>query len=651
VTTKTHDGSLTAVFWNLPKARRTAVIATAAIVILALMFLLMSVNYVVAIGALGKGWRALKMVWTDHDIFFPARDVWSYSADPLTHKALALASGLTVMELALAFFGMMASREGVSNPKPKGGARWATRWDLEQAGLIGGKPGHSIFLGTIGGKEKTYRGPKRQHAGDKYIVGGDEVRYSGPSHIYLNGPTRSGKGETFVKPNALEWRGGLVLFDMKLETFPEIAPAREAMGQDVFVFAPGSRLSHCWNPLDFVREWPERATDLQNIAGALIEVPEGKDAFWAETAVGLLAGILGYVCESKLMEGRRTIRSALRMLSTGMNFGAYLKLIVSNEPQLHPFILDTFRQHMGRREKQQQDFEGHITTDLKPWNNDLVAAATNKSDFDVGEIRRRPFTVYLGVPASDVRTVVRVIRLFVDQAQSQLLRAMPGSDEPHRLLLLLDEFYQYGRMNEIVERSPLVAGYGFQIVLIMQHQAQADLRYEAAGRRMLLGNCDVKAYLGMGEHTTAEEVSRSLGQHPVKQMSTGGSGFGFGARGSQNYSWRNEPLMTATELEQLDRNTAVLLVRGSPAVLLNKVRFELDDKYQSRVLKWAGRAQQLLPPPFLQAAEHDVLETAKEAAERTVKEAAEAHIAIDADHQVIRASFGTERGEDLSPGR
>jgi type IV secretion system protein VirD4 len=317
---------------------------------------------------------------------------------------------------------------------------------------------------------------------------------------------------------------------MKLETFPEIAPAREAMGQDIFVFAPGSRQSHCWNPLDFVREWPERATDLQNIAGSLIEVPEGKDAFWAETAVGLLAGILGYVCESKLMEGRRTIRSALRMLSSGMNFGAYLKAVVSQEPHLHQFILDAFNQHIARREKQQQDFEGHVTTDLKAWNNELMAAATNRSDFDIGQIRRKPFTVYLGVPASDVKTVMRIIRLFFDQAQSQLLRAMPGPDESHRLLLLADEFYRYGRMNEIVERSPLVAGYGFQLVLIMQHQAQADLRYGVAGRRMLLGNCDVKEYLGMGEHSTAEEVSRSLGQHPVRQMSTGEAALGL-ARG------------------------------------------------------------------------------------------------------------------------
>ncbi|SDR63415.1 type IV secretion system protein VirD4 [Rhizobiales bacterium GAS113] len=648
MTAKTHDGGLAATFWNLPKRGRMALIAGAVALVLVLIFLLLSFNYVLAVGLLLKQWKALKIFWVDHDILYPARDVWNYWSDPQTKKPAALAVGLAAMECALATFGIMASRERVSNPRPRGGAAWATRRDLEKAGLMDGRPGHSIFLGTVGGSPKVYRGPVSKHSGDKYVAGGQEVRYRGPSHIYVNGPTRSGKGESFVKTNALEWRGSLILFDMKLETFAEIAPARAAMGQDVYVFAPGSRLSHSWNPLDFVREWPERATDLLNIAGALIEVPEGKDAFWAETAVGLLAGILGYVCESKPMQGRRTIRTALRMLSTGQNFGEYLGLIVSKEPTLNPFILDTFRQHIGRREKQQQDFEGHITTDLKAWNNVLVAEATNTSDFDIAQMRRKPFTVYLGVPAPDVKTMMRVIRLFVDQAHSQLLRSMPGRDEPHRVLLLLDEFYQYGRMTEIVERSPLVAGYGFQIAFIVQNISQLDLRYGGPGRKMLLGNCDVKLFLAMGDHSTAEDVARSLGQRPVKQLSTGGSGFGFGARSSQNYSWRNEPLMTPTQLEQLDLNSAVLFVRGSPSVLTNKVRFELDDKYQSRVLKWAGKAQALFPEPFVSTVEWPLFETREQFDVLEVRRESKGRAAIERDLMAVGVDFGVERASDMS---
>ena len=106
---------------------------------------------------------------------------------------------------------------------PKGGARLATAKDLKAADLLNGKPGYSIFLGRFNGTD---------------------VRYSGPSHIYVNGPTRSGKGVGFVLPNALEWRGSLIGFDLKREMWAEIGAARAAMGQkDVSVLAGFARIA------------------------------------------------------------------------------------------------------------------------------------------------------------------------------------------------------------------------------------------------------------------------------------------------------------------------------------------------------------------------------------------------------------------------
>ena len=149
--------------------------------------------------------------------------------------------------------------------------------------MLNGEPGYSIFLGRFNGKD---------------------VRYSGASHIYVNGPTRAGKGVGFVLPNALEWRGSLIGLDIKREMWTEIGAARAAMGQTVFLFSPGSAESHCWNPLDLVSHWPERATDVANIARSLIPTPATGDSYWAETARGLFAGLLGYVLDSDTMRGQ-----------------------------------------------------------------------------------------------------------------------------------------------------------------------------------------------------------------------------------------------------------------------------------------------------------------------------------------------------------
>ena len=172
--------------------------------------------------------------------------------------------------------------------KPSDGARIATMADLKRAGLLDGVAGYSMLLGTFKGRD---------------------VRYSGDSHFYVNGPSRSGKGRGFVMPNLLEWRGSAIVLDVKQENWRLTGAARVALGQKVYLDSRRDpRHSHRWNPLDFVRPWPSRATDLAESGGE----PDRRrrssgEAYWAETARSLLAGVLGYVTDSATMEGRRNI--------------------------------------------------------------------------------------------------------------------------------------------------------------------------------------------------------------------------------------------------------------------------------------------------------------------------------------------------------
>ena len=151
--------------------------------------------------------------------------------------------------------------------------------------------------------------------------------------------------------------------------------------------------------------------------------------------------------------------------------------ILVAEPDLNEFVTDKFRQHIGREDKQRMSFEAHIVTALDGWNNKLVNAATRRSDFNIAELRRKPFTILIGTPVGNFGSVEGVVRLLVQQVHDVLLKSLPGLDEPHRLLLMLDEFYQFGRMPEVVDRAPLVAGYGFQIAVIAQGLTQLDVRY------------------------------------------------------------------------------------------------------------------------------------------------------------------------------
>jgi type IV secretion system protein VirD4 len=538
--------------------------------------------------ALAVAWRTHSwLLWTrftrGFELLLPLHAAQSEWGDPVVQNLVARATlGATIAFVVLAVVGMQMVQSLRAMRPPSGGARLATLTDLRTADFLSGRPGYSIFLGRFNDKD---------------------VRYSGASHIYVNGPTRAGKGVGFVLPNALEWRGSLIGLDIKREMWAEIGAARAAIGQRVFMFSPGSAESHCWNPLDLVSDWPERATDVANIARSLIPTPATGDSYWAETARGLFAGLLGYVLDSDTMRGQRTIKSALKMVSRGRSLAAVMADILVAEPDLNEFVADKFRQHIGREEKQRMSFEAHIVTALDGWNNKLVDDATSRSDFNLADLRRKPFTILIGTPVGNFGSVEAVVRLLVQQVHDVLLKQLPGLDEPHKLLLMLDEFYQFGRMPEIVDRAPLVAGYGFQIAVIAQSLTQLDVRYGKPTRDMLVGNMDVKLLIGVGDETTAKYCSDEIGKHYIRREGWGtsiggGSLIGGVPRASRTTQgrWELEPLMAPEALRRLDGKKSLLLVRGQYAAILDKINFFTDGGYKRKVAASAPFRAQLSVP-------------------------------------------------------
>lgn len=549
----------------------------------AAVFLLWEASYALAVAWRTHSWLLWLRFTRGFELLLPLRAAQSEWGDPVVQNLVARATlGATIAVVVVSVI-VMQTVQGVRAMRPPlGGSRLATLKDLRKADLLNGEPGYSIFLGRFNGKD---------------------VRYSGASHIYVNGPTRAGKGVGFVLPNALEWRGSLIGLDIKREMWTEIGAARAAMGQRVFLFSPGSAESHCWNPLDLVSDWPERATDVANMARSLIPTPTTGDSYWAETARGLFAGLLGYVLDSDTMRRQRTIKSALRMMSRGRSLAAVMADILVAEPNLNEFVADKFRQHIGREEKQRMSFEAHIVTALDGWNNKLVDDATSRSDFNIADLRRKPCTILIGTPVGNFGSVEAVVRLLVQQVHDVLLRSLPELDEPHKLLLMLDEFYQFGRMPEIVDRAPLVAGYGFQIAVIAQGLTQLDVRYGKPTRDMLVGNMDVKLLIGVGDETTAKYCADEIGKHYIRREGWGtsiggGSLVGGMPRASRSTQgrWELEPLMAPEALRRLDSKKSVLLVRGQYAAVLDKIHFFTDGDYKRKVAASAPFGAQLSVP-------------------------------------------------------
>jgi type IV secretion system protein VirD4 len=161
---------------------------------------------------------------------------------------------------------------------------------------------------------------------------------------------------------------------------------------------------------------------------------------------------------------------------------------------------------------------------------------------------------------------------------------------------MLDEFFQFGRMPEIVDRSPLVAGYGFQIAVIAQGLTQLDVRYGRPTRDMLIGNMDVKLLIGVGDEVTASYCSEELGKQYERREGWGSSTGARGGSRSRQGRWEAQPIMTSDAMRRLDPKKAVVLVRGHPGAVIDKAFCFKEREFKRRIEAARGfRAQLAIP--------------------------------------------------------
>jgi type IV secretion system protein VirD4 len=117
-----------------------------------------------------------------------------------------------------------------------GSARWAKLAEIRQAGLLSPT---GVIVGRVA---------------EHYL------RHSGPEHVMVFAPTRSGKGVGLVIPTLLTWRDSAVIHDIKGENFNLTAGFRSRFSHCV-LFNPTDERSAGYNPLLEVRVGPDEVRE------------------------------------------------------------------------------------------------------------------------------------------------------------------------------------------------------------------------------------------------------------------------------------------------------------------------------------------------------------------------------------------------------
>ncbi|MFC5506086.1 type IV secretory system conjugative DNA transfer family protein [Bosea massiliensis] len=179
---------------------------------------------------------------------------------------------------------------------------------------------------------------------------------------------------------------------------------------------------------------------------------------------------------------------------------------------------------------------------------------------------------------------------------SAAVERLPGPDEPHQVLIVIDEFRQLGKMESLVSKLTINAGYGFRMVLILQDLAQLDELYGRATRQTTVSACQVKLFIRMNDLETSEYVSKMLGSTTIEvRTPIIRAGRGIFASRDKSVSYQERALRTAEELRQMPSDRAIVLVPNAPGFVIGKLTYFRDAPFKAIYRKFRDRRLKVPP--------------------------------------------------------
>lgn len=441
-------------------------------------------------------------------------------------------------------------------------ARWATFWDLRRAHLLEKE-------GLVLGK---YRG--------QYLINND------PTHVIALAPTRSGKGVGLVIPNLLNWPGSIICLDIKQENYRLTSGFRQKYGHKVYQWAPVSpdKRSHRYNPLDAISRDPhKKISDIQSLAKILIPDPAHGDDFWASEARSLFTGLVLYVLDAPEMPS--TIGSVYRILGAEGDLGDICRHIVQTYPDLPIGGKKTLVSFANKADKERSGVKSSLDKALHLWTEPMIDAVTSASDFSLADLRKKRMAVYVGVPTNEVGRIAPLLRLFFEQAITTLSRQEPGADQPHKVLLLMDEMHMLGDMSTMTTAFTLLAGYNCRVMAIVQGLNWLDVVYGREKRNAILSGCAHQIFFAPNDLDTPAYISQSCGEKTVDSISISKKSSFRYEPSSKNISQTQKPLISKGEIRLIRKNEEIMIVEGSRPVRARKIVYYKDKHLKARLLK------------------------------------------------------------------
>lgn len=454
-----------------------------------------------------------------------------------------------------------------------------------------------VFVGRIGGSlikvpgGFTQRGSGRRRLTKPKLFGGKKLWIDGDDvGGFVIGPPRSGKGASLIVPNCLLWPDSIVVLDMRGETYEATAGYRSKFSR-VLRFSPADENgdTECYNPLDFVAIDPDqRDIDINSIATALLPTPKG-DGYWISDARALFAGVTSWVLENPdIPDKDKNLGTVLNVVEGGdQPLRQWLEEVANPELRaewISSFTYTTIARFAVMAGKQFDGVYGSLAAAVRPFKNNRILRATARSTFDIRAMRRENMSLYLDFRIQQVASIGPIFNVLMVQFMDYMSRTMMTRGE-RRVLVLLDEFQNLGKLENALTVATVLGGYGIPCWFFVQSLRSIDNVYTREGRQTLVNSARAQIFLGAQDPEDQRYVSQLLGERKEvtvdKAVSTGVALFDRkGATMSHRTAMR--PLMRPDELGAMNETRCIIKLRNQQPIFGLRNFYYADNELMKR---------------------------------------------------------------------
>lgn len=414
---------------------------------------------------------------------------------------------------------------------------------------------------------------------------GHMLRYSQEGHVITLAPTRSGKGVAAVIPNLLEYPGSVVVSDPKGENYAVTGRRRTEMGQQVIVLDPFGVAggTAAFNPLDLIDVQTDFAVDDATMLADMLVMRSGKasaSSFWDEEATTLLRGLILHVA-AVAESSERNLTYVRELLTLAPEPFQDLLNEMSASPAAGGLVKRAAAMMLQKADKERSGVISTAQSHTRFLDSPRMARVLNRSTFELADLKRRRMSLYLVLPPDRMNTYQRWLRLMVACTLASMIR-IPGQPA-QRVLVLLDEFANLGRMQPVLDDISLAGGYGVAFWLVLQDLPKLKGIYPDDWGTFLSNRAVLQAF-GTADLETSEYLSKMAGETTIftesENRSRGRNSGKSQQSTAQTTSEKGRRLLTPDEVQRLHPDMELVFVKGSNPLLVNRLNYLSDPEFQ-----------------------------------------------------------------------